>query len=87
MPEGKMVETTVWLMVDPTWPRGASDVPVGMTVASVLKNKPKRISGVAVKLRLRIPAQAFLPLRPEVTIDVPEGALEYEPEVTVEFPE
>lgn len=41
---------------------------------------------MAVKLTLKLPAAAFLPLSPTVVVDVPAEALEFEPEVSVDLP-
>lgn len=88
-----MATTKVWLTIKPIWsnhrtgPDGSTPGVDGMRVSSVLKTRPKSIDGVAVTLTLNIPDEAFYPLRPEVTIDVPEAALHYEPQVTVEFPD
>ena len=86
-----MAETVVYLQVEPVWspyPGFNGDARLsGIKVTKVTKNRPSRISGVAVKLRLRIPDGAFKPLSPEVTIEVPEAALDYEPVVTADLPD
>jgi hypothetical protein len=87
-----MAETTVFIQCEPEWSsyardsNGNPDV-AGMRVTKMTKNRPDRITGVLVKVKLRIPDGAFKPLSPTVIIDVPESALDYEPTVTVEHPE
>lgn len=86
-----MAETTVYLQIEPEWSHWTDsngDRTVrGMKVTKMTKNRPDRISGVVVKLSLRIPDGAFKPLAPAVVVDVPESALDYEPVVTVELPD
>jgi hypothetical protein len=80
-------ETTFYLQVEPVWANYRNrdgDLPLrGIKVTKLVQNRPTRITGVGVKLTLRIPDAAFKPLSPEVVIDVPESALDYEPVVTV----
>lgn len=84
-----MATTMCYLIVEPRFGKQAwnRDQVVGMAVARVVKNRPRNFKGVAVKLTLTIPDAAFKPLAPEVTIDVPEEALSYEPKISVEFPD
>jgi hypothetical protein len=87
-----MAETTVYLQLEPEWSSWQKDSNgnpnvAGMKVTKTTKNRPTRITGVLVKLRLRIPDSAFKPLSPTVTVDVPESALDYEPVVTVDLPD
>lgn len=87
-----MAETAIYLQVEPVWHQWRKDAngdPVlgSMRVTKTLKSRPDKVTGVLVKLRLRIPDGAFKPLSPTVTIDVPEPALDYEPVVTVELPD
>lgn len=82
-----MATTTVFLTVEPQFHRYNPDRVAGCTVTNMTKNRPKRSTGVVVALELRIPDAAFLPLRPMVTVDVPQEALDYTPTVSVEFPE
>lgn len=86
-----MAETTVYLTVEPVWNRYFKDHDghpklQSIRVTKMTQNRPSKIAGVGVTLKLRIPDAAFKPLAPTVVIDVPEGALDYEPEVTVELP-
>lgn len=79
------VETTVWLTLEPT--RGNyGDRPVnGMRVAKLTQSRPKNDRLPVVKLTIRLPARAFDPLAPDVTIEVPEDALSWpEPVITVD---
>lgn len=86
-----MAETTVYLQIEPEFSSyrdaDGNQRVTGMRVTKMVKKSPGRISGVMVKLRLRIPDAAFKPLAPTVTVDVPESALDYEPVVTVELPD
>lgn len=84
-----MATTTVYLTVEPTWGRYSynRDQLQNISVTRVTKKRPPRSAGPVVKLTLSIPDAAFHPLQPEVTIDVPPDALDFEPTVTVDFPE
>lgn len=85
----KTVETTVYLVLEPkfgNYPHDDRPV-VGMTVARMTKSKPERATGPVIKLKLSLPAAAFEPLAPTVTIEVPEGALDFEPVVVVDVAE
>lgn len=84
-----MASTTVYLKLRPRWGDHDwnSDKLRGFDVEGVTKNRPSRSSGPVVKLTLKVPDQAFMPLRPEVVIDVPEQALDYTPIVSVELPD
>lgn len=84
-----MAETTCYLVIEPRFGKKDWDREklYDISVARATKTSPKQFKGIVVKLRLKIPDAAFKPLSPEVTIDVPEDALTYEPEIAVEFPE
>lgn len=89
-----MAEATVYLQVEPVWKTGYfANGPDGLPqlesikVTKMTQSRPKKISGVGVTLKLRIPDAAFKPLAPTVIIDIPEEVLSYEPEVTVELPD
>jgi hypothetical protein len=87
-----VAEAKVYLQLEPVWSTYRRDDAGGravdhLKVTKVLKNRPERITGVVVELRLRVPDAAFKPLAPVVTIDVPESALDFEPQVTVEMPD
>lgn len=83
-----MAETTVYLQLEPQWGRWTNRdgdrVLAGMKVAGMTQRRPDRAKGPVVRLTLRVPDAAFLPLRPTVVIDVPDEALDFEPVVTVE---
>lgn len=89
----EMVETTFYVQLVPTFRQGYSSSGEAalkvrsITVGSVTKKRPPKPKAPVVQLKLRLPAAAFLPLAPEVTIEVPENAIEYEPVVSVELPE
>lgn len=84
-----MAETTVYLTVEPLWSRwkGPDGHPglASIRVTKMTQKRPTKITGVGVTLTLRIPDAAFKPLAPTVVIDVPEEALDYQPDVTVEL--
>ncbi len=77
------VRTTVFLELQPTWSSFGEPRAIGMTVSNMTKKKPKNAVGPVIELELVLPAAAFDPLRPVVTIEVPESALDFTPEVTV----
>jgi hypothetical protein len=89
MANERMVETEAWLVLEPSFSkRGGELVATSMRITGVRKNRPESTRDPVVKLKLRIPARAFAPLAPVVTIEVPEDLLVIpEPEVTVEVPE
>lgn len=91
----KTVDATVYLQVDPEWRAGywrdASDNLIlggAKVVRHTLQRPTKPKPGtVLVKVTLRVPAGAFLPLRPGAVVIVPESLTETTPvEVTVEDP-
>jgi hypothetical protein len=57
-----------------------------LTVDKATTKKPRVTpeGSVIVKLKIRIPVRAFMPLEPSVVIDVPEDALVSGDNVTVE---
>ena len=84
------MQTTVYMKLKPRWRRNHymnEDELAGFDVDGVNKSRPRRAAGPVVKLTLSIPDQAFYPLRPEVTIDIPEEALDYTATVRVELPD
>lgn len=81
-----MAETTFYLTVEPEfW--GSSifneDRVRSIKVRNVTQKRPKGARWPVVKLTLRIPDAAFMPLAPEVVVEVPERNLDM-PTVTVE---
>lgn len=88
-----MAETTIYLQCEPVWHKWAVDRETGepklegLRVTKTLKSRPDSVTGVLVKLKLRIPDAAFRPLSPAVEVEIPESALAYEPTVTVEVPD
>jgi hypothetical protein len=73
------VKATVYLQVAPEWFRFYSkDDPRGISGAKVVGSTQKRSQApkpgtVEVKLTVEIPKTAFLPLRPEAIVVVPES--------------
>ena len=88
----KHVDATFYVQVEPEW----STYPVhgektlrGAKAARLTQTRPgKPVGGtVLVKLTVRLPAGAFLPLRPEAVVVIPEGLTEVQPvEVIAEDP-
>lgn len=79
-----MVSTTLFVELEAVWSPYGEPRAIGMRVVNTTKKKPKNAAGPVVELTLRLPAAAFDPLRPVVTIEVPESALDFTPTVTVE---
>ncbi|WP_284761556.1 hypothetical protein [Curtobacterium sp. MEB011] len=73
------VETDAYLQVRPRnrWvpshKRGTAEEIEGAAVVRVTQNRPEKPEPgtLTVKVRLRIPKRAFLPLAPEAVIDIP----------------
>jgi hypothetical protein len=82
-----MAETSFYISVEPRWSAYDPEQLAGIVASKITQRRPQFVHGVVVKLKLKIPDAAFKPLQPEVVIDVPEEALDYTPDVTVEFPE
>jgi hypothetical protein len=78
------LETTVYLSLVPTHSRYGERKVNGFSVAGITKTPPKTAKGPVIKLKLKLPAAAFEPLRPTVEILIPEEHLDYTPVVTVE---
>lgn len=84
-----MAETTFYIHLEPQWGRYPynRDTLTGIKASRITQSRPDKPRGPVVKLVLRLPDAAFKPLAPEVTIDIPEEAIDFTPEVTVELPE
>lgn len=86
------VTANVYLQVEPEWAAWMIDgVPVlrGAKAVNLTKRMPREQRGgtVLVKLAIRLPAAAFLPLRPSAVVIIPDNLTIAEPiEVTVEDP-
>lgn len=81
----RTVDASVYLQVEPTWRDGRWErdangelVLDGAKVARMTLGRPPRPKPgtVLVKVVLRLPAVAFLPLRPEAIVVVPEAMVE-----------
>lgn len=75
----KSVDATFYAQVEPEWSHYASRLTgektvQGAKVVTITQGKPqKQRSGtVLVKLTIRVPEAAFLPLRPEAIVVIPE---------------
>lgn len=87
----KQVETTFYIQLEPAFRRypradGTHEV-TSIKPRSMTQNRPAKSAHPVVKITLRLPAAAFLPLAPVVTIDVPAEAIDFTPTVTVELPD
>jgi hypothetical protein len=93
MKQPEYVDATFYVQVQPSWSRYYSnDDPrlEGAKAVQLTQSKPRRPQGgtVLTKLTIRIPAGAFLPLRPEAIVVIPESMTAVNPiEVTAEEPE
>ena len=75
-------DATFYVQVEPTFWRWASDPQVASISAVRMTQKRPRVQrpGTAmVKLTVRIPDAAFLPLRPEAVIEIPMDLVTIEP--------
>lgn len=84
----RQLTTTAYLVLRPSFSSYTGNVS-SFHVEAVRKKRPTggaASNAVVLALTLRMPEAAFEPLRPEVTITVPEGAYEIVPEVTVDVP-
>lgn len=82
-----MAKATFWATVEPTWNRWDNERLAAIKVTKVTQSKPNRsarLGTVTVKLTLDIPDAAFLPLRPEAIIVVPEDMVAANLPITVE---
>lgn len=86
-----MATTRCFLRIEPVWRHsyGSDEARLQEIKVTGVTQKRPRIAqnGCTVELSLSIPDQAFKPLRPHVTIEIPPEALTFEPTVTVELPE
>ena len=87
------VTATLYLQVEPEWsPYTVDGVPVlrGAKAVNLTQRMPREQRGgtVLVKLVIRVPATAFLPLRPAAVVVIPDDMTVTEPiAVTAEDPE
>lgn len=78
------VETTAYMVVTPTFSKYRKTVDGEYAVESVkatkiTQTKPKGAlapGAVVIKVKIRLPKSAFMPLAPSVVIDIPEDAIE-----------
>lgn len=79
-------DATFYAQVEPKWgntgaywtDRAGNPILEGAKVATITQQRPEkpRRGVVVVKLTVRVPASAFLPLSPEAVVVVPEGMTE-----------
>lgn len=72
-------DATVYLQIEPEWYHiGARATLTGAKPVRMTRTKPSRPVGgtVLVKLILRIPDAAFLPLQPEAVVVLPDDAFQ-----------
>lgn len=84
-----MAEVSFYVKLRPVWGRQSynRDRLEKVVADGITQKRPDRSAGPVVKLTLNIPDGAFKPLAPEVTIEIPEEAIDYEPKVTVHLPD
>jgi hypothetical protein len=83
------VDATFHVQLDPVWSQYDDEKVIGAKAARMTLGKPDQPRGgaVMVKLTVRLPKQAFLPLRPEAVIIIPAERIIATPiEVTAEDP-
>lgn len=86
MPDGQHT-ATVYLQVVPKTRRSGDRVIVtDLDIAAMTKNAPSRPTpgSVTVKLNLTLPDAVFLPLSPEVSVEIPAHGVEVAPLVEAE---
>ncbi len=90
---GKHVDATFYAQVEPEWSTyitsNGERALRGAKVVTITQKKPTRPKGgtVLVKLTIRVPESAFMPLRPEAIVVVPEDMVQTNPIVVeVESP-
>ncbi len=73
------VDATFYAQVEPEWSRYVSSMTgerrlEGAKVVTITQKRPQKPRGgtVLVKLTVRVPAGAFLPLRPEAVVVIPD---------------
>lgn len=79
----EFIDVEAYLSIEPVWSRwnktaDGHPYPEGGRITGVTKKAPagRQAPGTLVtKIKLRIPIGAFLPLRPEAVITIPEGLL------------
>lgn len=82
----KQVETTIYVQLSADfWHMRGEEQVRGIRLARTTASRPKKpIPGtVTVKLTLRLPDAAFLPLAPAAVIEIPAGSVEVNPHVDV----
>ncbi len=87
------VDATFYAQVEPDWSRyvygDGEKLLEGAKVVQITQKRPTRPRGgtVLLKLTVRVPAGAFLPLRPEAVVTIPDGMTVTTPvEVVAEDP-
>lgn len=95
MTQPQQVDATFYAQVEPEWsryiPRNGQRQLAGAKVVRISQTRPtKPIGGallIKLTLTLRLPAGAFLPLRPEAVVVIPDSLTEAHPvEVIAEDP-
>jgi hypothetical protein len=90
----RTVDATMYVQLAPEWERyweddeGNKILAKAKHVATTLNKPPRQRSNtVLLKLTVRVPAGAFLPLAPQAVVVIPEGMTTTEPiEIQVEDP-
>lgn len=79
------VDATFYAQVEPEWSRYRSSNGErgldGAKVVTITQKRPTKPRGgtVTVRLTIRVPSAAFLPLRPEAIVVIPEDMTEVNP--------
>lgn len=81
----EMVETTVYVQLDPKRHPYYSDRIQGMRLVTATSKKPEQLRGrIVVALKVRLPASVFEPLEPSATITLDESAIMRREDVEVD---
>lgn len=79
-----MIETSGYLIIQPAR-RGRDGAVVGIELDRIVKTKPTRLGvrDVAVKLTLRVDERLFLPIEPEIVVELRDARQIVEVEGTI----
>lgn len=89
MPQPDHVDATIYVQLSPEWDRWSGRDSAGnqilekakLATATIKKPERQRPGTVLLKLTVRVPAGAFLPLAPEAVVVIPDGMTVTEPVV------
>lgn len=93
-PQPVNAEATAYLVIEPTWRRYGEDAdgnPIldGARITGVKQRLPKTTppGSVAIKVKVRVPSGAFIPLVVDAVLDVPDSLIVRTAEVSITKPE